>query len=317
LSSSGRTRQRPADAVAPADRFQVTFWGVRGSLPAPGAATRRYGGNTPCLEVRCGSRLIVLDAGSGLRALGDRLMGSTAPVQADVLLSHYHYDHLQGLPFFTPLFEPQNRFTFHGPRREGRSVRDVLEGQMVPPYFPVTLDEVARAGLEFRTLEPGAPFWLGEVRVSSAELDHPGGNLGYRLDYRGRSLVYATDVEHTDRPAEVLVELARGADVLLHDAMYTAAEYDSRRGWGHSTWSGAVATARAARVKQLVLFHHDPSRDDRGLDALVKSVRRLWPKTLAAREGLTLRLAVAAGRQRQSGPASGVSARRIARRSPG
>ena len=173
---------------------------MRGSLPAPGAATRRYGGNTPCLEVRCGSRLIILDAGSGLRALGDRLLGSNSSVQADLLLSHYHYDHLQGLPFFTPLFEPRNRFTFHGPRREGRSVRDVLEGQMVPPYFPVTLDEVARAELEFRTLEPGAPFWLGEVRVSSAELDHPGGNLGYRLEYRGRSLVYATDVEHTDRP---------------------------------------------------------------------------------------------------------------------
>jgi phosphoribosyl 1,2-cyclic phosphodiesterase len=240
--------------------------------------------------VRCGSRLIVLDAGSGMRALGDRLLEGKGPVQADVLLSHYHYDHLQGLPFFTPLFEPRNRFTFHGPRREGRSVQDVLEGQMVPPYFPVTLDEVARAGLEFRTLEPGTPFWLGEVRVSSAELDHPGGNLGYRLEYRSRSLVYATDVEHTDRPAEVLVELARGADVLLHDAMYTAPEYSARRGWGHSTWAGAVATAQAAGVKRLVLFHHDPGRDDRGLDAVVRSVRRRWPNALAAREGLTLRL---------------------------
>jgi phosphoribosyl 1,2-cyclic phosphodiesterase len=260
---------------------------------------------------------VILDAGSGLRALGDRLLASGSPVQADLLLSHYHYDHLQGLPFFTPLFEPQNRFTFHGPRREGRSVRDVLEGQMVPPYFPVTLDEVARAQLEFRTVEPGAPFWLGEVRVTSAELDHPGGNLGYRLEYGGRSLVYATDVEHTDRPTEVLVELARGADLLLHDAMYTTAEYEARRGWGHSTWSGAVATAQAARVKRLVLFHHDPGRDDRGLDALVKSVHRQWPNVLAAREGLTLRLAIARAPQRQSGPVSGVSARRVARRSPG
>ena len=162
---------------------------------------------------------------------------------------------------------------------------------MVPPYFPVSLDQVAKARLDFRTVERGASFDLGEVRVRSAELDHPGGNFGYRLDYRGRSLVYATDVEHSEKPAENLVELARGADLLLHDAMYTGAEYPNRQGWGHSTWNGAVATARAAGVRRLVLFHHDPSRDDRGLDALVKTVRRQWPDTIAAREGQTLKLA--------------------------
>ena len=263
---------------------------MRGSLPAPGAKTRRYGGNTPCVEVRCGPRLIILDAGSGMRALGDGLQRSGRPVVADVLLSHYHYDHLQGLPFFTPLFEPENRFTFFGPRRQGRSVQDALEGQMVPPYFPVSLDQVARARLDFRTVERGAQFELGEVRVRSAELDHPGGNFGYRLEYRGRSLVYATDVEHVDQPAESLLELARGADVLLHDAMYTTPEYAQRQGWGHSPWNGAVATARAAGVRRLVLFHHDPGRDDRGLDALVKQVRKQWPDTLAAREGQTLKL---------------------------
>ena len=264
---------------------------MRGSLPAPGAKTRRYGGNTPCVEVRCGPRLIILDAGSGMRGLGDQLERSRRPVVADILLSHYHYDHLQGLPFFTPLFEPENRFTFFGARRQGRSVQDALEGQMVPPYFPVSLDQVAKARLDFRTVERGASFDLGEVRVRSAELDHPGGNFGYRLDYRGRSLVYATDVEHSEKPAENLVELARGADLLLHDAMYTGAEYPNRQGWGHSTWNGAVATARAAGVRRLVLFHHDPSRDDRGLDALVKTVRRQWPVTIAAREGQTLKLA--------------------------
>jgi len=162
---------------------------------------------------------------------------------------------------------------------------------MVPPYFPVSLDQVAKARLDFRTVERGASFDLGEVRVRSAELDHPGGNFGYRLDYRGRSLVYATDVEHSEKPAENLVELARGADLLLHDAMYTGAEYPTRQGWGHSTWNGAVATAHAAGVRRLVLFHHDPSRDDRGLDALVKTVRRQWPDTIAAREGQTLKLA--------------------------
>ena len=264
---------------------------MRGSVPAPGAATRRYGGNTPCVEVRAGGRRIILDAGSGLRALGERLRDTDRPVSADILLSHYHYDHLQGLPFFAPLAEPQNRFVFHGPRREGRSVQDVLEGQMSPPYFPVTLDQLARATLEFRSISPVEPFQIGPVRITSSELDHPGGNLGYRLEYANRTLVYATDVEHTERPAEALVELARGADVLLHDAMYTDAEYEERRGWGHSTWDGAVATAEAARVKKLVLFHHDPERDDRSLDAVLKRAQRRFPHTVAAREGLTLRLA--------------------------
>ena len=264
---------------------------MRGSVPAPGEATRRYGGNTPCVEVRAGGRRIILDAGSGLRGLGEQLRDTDRPVSADILLSHYHYDHLQGLPFFAPLAEPQNRFVFHGPRREGRSVQDVLEGQMCPPYFPVTLDEVARAKLEFRSIAPGEAFEIGPVRITSTELDHPGGNLGYRLEYRNRTLVYATDVEHTARPAEALVELARGADILLHDAMYTDPEYEERRGWGHSTWAGALATAEAARVKKLVLFHHDPERDDRALDAVLRRVQKQFPNSVAAREGLTLRLA--------------------------
>lgn len=264
---------------------------MRGSVPAPGAATRRYGGNTPCVEVRAGARRIILDAGSGLRPLGERLRDAGGSVEADILLSHYHYDHLQGLPFFAPLAEPQNRFVFHGPRREGRSVQDVLEGQMVPPYFPVTLDQVARATLEFRSIEPGEPFAIGSVHVSSTDLDHPGGSLGYRLDYGGRVLVYATDVEHTERPADALVELARGADVLVHDAMYSADEYEEKRGWGHSTLAGALATAEAARVNTLVLFHHDPERDDRALDAVLRRAQKRFPHTIAAREGLTVRLA--------------------------
>jgi phosphoribosyl 1,2-cyclic phosphodiesterase len=249
------------------------------------------------VEVRTGERRIILDAGSGIRALGERLRDTGGPVEADVLLSHYHYDHLQGLPFFAPLAESGNRFVFHGPRREGRSVQDVLEGQMVPPYFPVTLDQVARAQIEFRSVEPGERFSIGRVQITSTELDHPGGNLGYRLEYRGRSLVYATDVEHTDTPAETLVELARGADVLLHDAMYTAPEYEERRGWGHSTWAGALATAEAARVKTLVLFHHDPVRDDRALDAVLRRVQRSFPRTVAAREGQTLSLSAAPSRR--------------------
>ena len=235
---------------------------MRGSLPAPGAKTRRYGGNTPCVEVRCGSRLIILDAGSGLRGLGDRLQRSGRPVVADVLLSHYHYDHLQGLPFFTPLFEPEKRFTFHGPRRQGRSVQDALEGQMVPPYFPVTLDQVAKARLDFRTVERGAPMALGEVRVRSAELDHPGGNFGYRLDFRGRSLV-----RHRRRAHRAAHGEPGGAGPRrgrpLHDAMYTAPSTSSARAGVTAPGTGD-GHRPSRRGWGWVLFHRDPGRDDRG-----------------------------------------------------
>ena len=212
--------------------------------------------------------------------------GTGRPVEADFLLSHYHYDHLQGLPFFAPLVEPENRFVFHGPPRDGQSVKDVLEGQMVQPYFPVTAGRVPRAASSSGASSPVSGCELGAVRVTSIELNHPGGNLGYRVECRGRSVVYATDVEHADRPAESLVEFARGADLLIYDAMYTDDEYEQRRGWGHSTWAGALATAEAAQVKTLVLFHHDPERDDRALDAVLKRVQKqIPPDDRRARKG--------------------------------
>lgn len=282
-------------AEEPRIPFRVRFWGVRGSIPTPGPKTQRYGGNTPCIEMRCGDELLIFDMGTGARALGEALCGESGSPRVSLFLSHYHYDHLQGVPFFVPLFIPRFSLVVHGATREGRSVKEVLAGQMVPPYFPVTLAQVARASLSYRDIEPGQVLELGPALVRTLDLNHPGGNLGYRVECDGRSVVYATDVEHGSDMDAALVEFARGADVLIIDAMYTDEEYrgakgSPKEGWGHSTWEAAVQIANAAQVEQLVLFHHEPTRDDEQMDAFVARVREHRPEVIAARELETLTL---------------------------
>ncbi len=270
----------------------VRFWGVRGSIPSPGPETARHGGNTPCVEVRAGEHIIVFDLGTGIREFGQSING---PLTASVFVSHYHYDHLQGLPFFGPIFDPRSRLTIRGPTRNGRTVKEVLSGQMQQPFFPVTAEMVFRAQVEYQAFSAGDRVRVGEATVSSIELNHPGGNLGYRVDLHGRSVVYATDTEHgTDRDAQ-LVQFSKGADLFIYDAMYTDEEYlggkgSPKIGWGHSTFENAVRLAREANVKTLVLFHHDPTRTDDALDELVKQVRKEFRSTLAAREGLALKV---------------------------
>lgn len=266
---------------------------MRGSIPAPGASTSRFGGNTPCVEIRCGDQTLIFDLGSGVRNLGDHYASLGTPIRASVFVSHYHYDHLQGLPFFTPIFNPKNVFTFYGPQRDGKGVKDILAGQMVQPYFPVST-EVFRAQVEYRSLEAGQTIQIGEARISTAELNHPGGNLGYRIDYAGHSVVYATDVEHGSSELDQrLADFARGADLFICDAMYTEDEYLGRggapkTGWGHSTYNAAAKFATLAKVKKLVLFHHDPTRDDAAMDKLLRLARKLRPEAVAARESMVL-----------------------------
>ncbi|MBN9684893.1 MBL fold metallo-hydrolase [Corallococcus exiguus] len=273
----------------------MRFWGVRGSIPSPGPATKRYGGNTPCVEVRCGDELLIFDLGSGARGLGDALVATRKPVKASIFISHYHYDHLQGLPFFSPMFSPANDVTLYGSPRDGKSLKQILAGQMVHPYFPVTAEEVFRTRLAYRDVVVGEDIPVGKATVRTLELNHPGGNVGYRVDFGGRSLVYATDVEHgTDLDAK-LFDFARGADALIYDSMYTEDEYrgrngPARTGWGHSTWEAAVRAADASEVKQLVLFHHDPGRDDAGMDKLLREVRKHRKATIAAKEAMVIQL---------------------------
>ncbi len=288
-----KASSKKADGVPAKTDFHVRFWGVRGSIPAPGPQTRRYGGNTPCVEMRVGGSLLIFDLGTGARPLGDQLMSQGQPVTASVFLSHYHYDHMQGLPFFTPIFLPQNTFTFYGATRNGQSVKQIISGQMTQPYFPVTAEGVFRARLDYHDIQAGESVMVGQARISTLELNHPGGNLGYRVEYEGRSVVYATDIEHGGSD-ERFFEFARGADMLIYDSMYTEDEYcgrqggPPRKGWGHSTWQAAVQAANEAQVKTLVLFHHDPSRDDAGMDKLVRLVRKHRPEAIAAHEDMIL-----------------------------
>lgn len=271
--------------------LKIRFWGVRGSIAAPGPETAGVGGNTSSVEVECGKTRILFDAGTGLRQLGDELLRA-GPVNAHLLLSHHHWDHIQGLPFFVPLYLPSTELTVIGPMAERHSMHDVLSHQMTSPVFPVRLEEVP-CRLETREVRGGDRFQIGEVGVRVAKLNHPGGVLAYRLDFQGQSVVYATDTEHYSCVDPALCALAAGADVLIYDAQYTPAEYrgesgPSKVGWGHSTYEDGAKLAREAGVGRLVLFHHDPRRTDAGVAEIERLARELFPSTIAAREGMLI-----------------------------
>jgi phosphoribosyl 1,2-cyclic phosphodiesterase len=273
--------------------LKIRFWGVRGSIAAPGPETAGVGGNTSSVEVQCGATRILFDAGTGLRRLGDELLRA-GDVKAHLLLSHHHWDHIQGLPFFVPLYMPSTELTVIGPMAERHSMHDVLSHQMTSPVFPVRLEEVP-CRLETREVRGGDRLEIADVGVRVAKLNHPGGVLAYRLDWQGKSVVYATDTEHYSCVDPTLRALAAGADVLIYDAQYTPAEYrgqsgPSKVGWGHSTYEDGAKLAREAGVGTLVLFHHDPRRNDAGVAEIERLAQELFPSTVAAREGATIEL---------------------------
>ena len=265
----------------------MTFWGVRGSYPVPGAATVRYGGQTSCVEIRSASgECLIVDAGTGLRALGDRLI-SSGPSATTILLSHLHWDHIQGLPFFTPIYVPGNWVEVVTGANGVMPLEQALRRQMSAPFFPVEFDDV-KPQLRWREPRVSEAFAIGDVRVTMAKLNHPDPVYGYRLDYAGASIVYATDTEHFACVDPTLKKLAAGADILIYDSQYTPEEYPSKVGWGHSTWQAGADLARAAGVPQLVLFHHDPGRTDAQLAEIERTAQANLPGTVAAREGMVL-----------------------------
>jgi phosphoribosyl 1,2-cyclic phosphodiesterase len=277
--------------TAPGD-FLVRFWGVRGSIAAPDPSTARYGGNTSSIEVRCGARLLLFDAGTGLRYLGARLLAE-GPLDADLFFTHTHFDHVCGLPFFKPFFQPQNRFRlWAGHLGADLTLHRTLCEFMMAPLFPVP-PEVFRARIEYRDFAAGETLTPASgVRLRTAALNHPDGATGYRIEYAGKSVCYVTDTEHVPgSPDRDVLALIEGADIVIYDSMYTDEEYaQSYVGWGHSTWQEAVRLGKAAGVKQLVLFHHNPDHDDDRLDAIGREATAAFPGTLIAREGLELRL---------------------------
>jgi phosphoribosyl 1,2-cyclic phosphodiesterase len=270
----------------------VRFWGVRGSIAAPGPATARYGGNTSSIEVRCGDRLLLLDGGTGLRYLGAKLLAE-APVDADLFLTHTHFDHVCGLPFFKPFFQPENSFRlWAGHLGAGLTLHRVLREFMMAPLFPVPPD-VFKAKIEYRDFKAGETLPLDrspEVTVRSAPLNHPDGATGYRIEYAGKSVCYVTDTEHAPgKPDRKVLGLIDGADIVIYDCMYTDEEYaKSYVGWGHSTWQEAVRLCKSARVKKLVVFHHDPDHDDDRMDAIGREVVAAMPGAVVAREGMVI-----------------------------
>jgi len=258
-------------------------------MAVSGEAYRRYGGNTTCFEVEAEpGHWLVVDCGTGLRSLEDE-MRAGVPQRYSILLTHYHWDHIQGLPVFSPLFEAGNEVTFYGPVFGGRGVRDTLGSVLRPPWWPVSLDEVA-ADVSFREL--GQPFSVGSVSIRHTMGSHPQGVAVLRLEGRERSIVIATDHEAGNAETDArLVELASGADVLVHDAQYTPEELrTTRKGWGHSSFESAVRAAQDAGVTQLVLTSHDPARSDTEVDGLRSMARALFPHTDAAYEGMTIPL---------------------------
>jgi phosphoribosyl 1,2-cyclic phosphodiesterase len=271
--------------------LEVRIWGARGSVPTPVARNLRVGGNTSCIEVcQAEGQSLVFDAGTGIRMLGLASAKSEFPQREwHVFLTHFHWDHLQGLPFFPPLYSPETTITFHSacPAEE---LRSVLEGQMTNPYFPVRLDLVA-AELKFEQLT--GPVRFGQVEISSFPLHHPGGACGFVAASGGARVVYATDHEHGDEATdEGVVAAAKDADVLIYDAQFTPEEYPSHKGWGHSTWSEGVRVAEAAGVKRLVLFHHDPAHSDEEMGRILEAARARFPETLLAIEGMRIAVGV-------------------------
>jgi phosphoribosyl 1,2-cyclic phosphodiesterase len=276
---------------------KLSFWGVRGSTPTVDPATWRYGGNTPCLELTApdGTQFI-LDCGTGLRMLGSRWADPDGgkPVETHILVTHYHWDHIQGVPFFAPLYAPENEFNFYSFRSKhlGRdSLKQVFETQMATPYFPVDLSAMA-ATRKFTELDGGESFTIRENKITAKWLNHPQGCLGYRIETPAGIMAYATDNEPGDPVLEQsLRELAAGADIFINDAQYTPEQLaNARRGWGHSSWRDGVRIAREAGAKTLVLFHHDPDSTDRAVDSILHNAREEFDSVFAASEGMVITL---------------------------
>lgn len=288
----------------------VKFWGTRGSIPTPGSNTSRYGGNTSCYELRTDDALIILDAGTGLRELGqDLLRRGPGPVRGHMFFSHAHWDHIQGFPFFTPVYVPQNVFTVYGQSVGGKSIHSLLSGQMSSDYFPVEFQSLGST-LVAGTLAPG--LVVDGVRVESFTQWHPGGSTGYTFHAEGLKVVYSTDNEidlalgnkeavDADPQAarsvpEAMVKFVQGADLLIADGQYRDDEYAQKRGWGHPRVTTLVDVAIAANVKRLAITHHDPMHSDRDVDAMIEAcrdrvARRGSPlEVFGARESMELKL---------------------------
>ena len=271
--------------------FDIKFWGVRGSIACPTPEHMRYGGNTSCIEVILDNgRRLVLDAGTGIRSLGKHFVENDIR-EAHLLLTHTHWDHINGFPFFVPAYDPKRSIHILAGHLYGRGggIKEALSAQMDSPMFPVPL-EAMQAKLRFEDFKAGEDFSLyDDVKIKTAPLNHPNRATGYRIEHNGKAMCYITDTEHKPgAPDRNILGLIEGADLVIYDSTYTEQEFPAKIGWGHSTWNEGVKLCRAAEVKKMAIFHHDPEHDDTFMKKLEAEAQNVWPDTVAARDGMEL-----------------------------
>lgn len=299
-------------------RFLVRFWGVRGSYPTPGPQTLRYGGNTSCVEVLAGSHTLVFDAGSGIIRLGQDLLQRADGKDLDLtlFLTHAHGDHLIGFPFFAPLFSPHTHLHLIGPQLAGLDIEQILTSVMSPPYFPVDVRQLPSQRTYHTITDEQRVCWHSGSKINEPIFDQPAkgrsqtrepaelcveakftqshplnGAICYRIEYAGRRVVYATDVEWRNGCDPAFLAFVEGADLLIHDAQYTTPDYQQQKqGFGHSTVEMAIETAQIAHVRKLILFHHEPTYDDAQLERMEADAQARFPHTVSAREGMEIDL---------------------------
>ncbi|MCF6320623.1 MAG: MBL fold metallo-hydrolase [Rhizobiaceae bacterium] len=270
--------------------FSITFWGTRGTLATPDAQCNRAGGNTVCIEVRCGEQTIICDAGTGIRLLGSKIVSENKHKNLHLLLSHAHYDHIEGIPFFSPLFSKDITVDIWCGKLDGSSdTKKAVEGFMRRPYFPVGPD-IFGEKTNYHLLKEKETIQISdEIRVETIPLVHPGGATAYRINYDGRSFAYVTDTEHTPgKTNQLIVDFISGAEVFVYDASLTDEELPDFVGYGHSTWQEGLRLAKLAKVKQYFAFHHMPFRNDSDLDRFEKHIAKSLPGSGIARETQTI-----------------------------
>lgn len=276
--------------------MRIRFWGVRGTIPTPGLKTVRYGGNTACIEIlTTDQQVIIIDAGTGIRGLGQLLQREHPQrITGCILISHTHWDHIQGFPFFKPVFGRHNRFVLVGRKRVDQRLEAALAGQFTESYLPFGYKTLP-ADLLVKEVKSGEKFIIGESTiVKVADLNHPGGSLGFRIEDKGSTFVYCSDTGHyADGFTESVLELAQGADFLVHDSHFaTVAEARQYAEWGHSCWLESTQIAIEANVNCLGLFHYSPDLSDDELDNILLEARKMFPRTILTREGMVVNLPV-------------------------